>query len=367
MSTTYRLPLAILVLGLSSLACANTGSISGRVVDALDGTPVAGVEVAVKGTQLRSMTGTDGAYVLEDVIPGPQQIAVGSDTLQTLGELTVTVGARSEVAAEDLKVVPVPPADGVFARVGGELRPMITASGAAVHPRVGSDFQLVAYAIEQRMAPKQLVVSVPSDASLLVRDGDPQQTIGVYPAQEGAVSLDAFSNRRERTWLVKVGKPTRTLPSNGGVQLVPLTGLDPGVWAIVRGAKETPSVSIMRVRAPGPALDVPAGTWAADSPERGRINDYLLAACAKAEERFRSGCNDIVPFLEKPVAPPPGCSPPSVTVPANPTFGDSFNFGDPVCGKAVQATFEYDDGWRLAQLWVEEPFAGDPDEEASAL
>lgn len=62
------MPKQLLLLGLlfcSQLLWAQTKTISGKVTDAKDGTPIAGVSVQVKGTATGTVTGPDGAFVLK--------------------------------------------------------------------------------------------------------------------------------------------------------------------------------------------------------------------------------------------------------------------------------------------------------------
>ncbi len=64
-----------LLLGLSpDLAAQQTGTIVGQVTRERDGSPLASVNVSVEGTNLSTITGTDGRYTLQRVPAGPQTL-----------------------------------------------------------------------------------------------------------------------------------------------------------------------------------------------------------------------------------------------------------------------------------------------------
>ncbi len=55
---------------------AQTGSVSGRVTDATTTGAVAGAGVEIEGTQYRTATGSDGAFVLSNVPAGTHKVTV---------------------------------------------------------------------------------------------------------------------------------------------------------------------------------------------------------------------------------------------------------------------------------------------------
>ena len=64
-----------LLLGLSPVLDAQqTGTIVGQVTRERDGSPLASVNVSVEGTNLSTITGTDGRYTLQRVPAGPQTL-----------------------------------------------------------------------------------------------------------------------------------------------------------------------------------------------------------------------------------------------------------------------------------------------------
>lgn len=72
-------PTAILLLSLLSagaLSAQETGRIVGRVVDAAQGSPIAGAELEVAGTAITAVTALDGRYVLDKVSTGQASIRV---------------------------------------------------------------------------------------------------------------------------------------------------------------------------------------------------------------------------------------------------------------------------------------------------
>jgi hypothetical protein len=52
----------------------DTGSVNGKVIDALTGDPLIGVTVLVEGTQVYSVTDISGTYNLINVPAGPQKV-----------------------------------------------------------------------------------------------------------------------------------------------------------------------------------------------------------------------------------------------------------------------------------------------------
>ena len=87
-----------------------TGRVTGRVVDAGSEAPVAGAVVAVRG--LSALTSESGAFVLDDVPPGPASLTVEHigygtlvDTLTLFGHATVDVTVR--LATDPVQVEPI--------------------------------------------------------------------------------------------------------------------------------------------------------------------------------------------------------------------------------------------------------------------
>ncbi len=75
-----------------------TGRVVGRVVDAAQGSPIAGAQVEVVGTALRTVSAIDGRYMLNDVPLGPVEISVrmiGYQAKRVQG-LTVVAGSALE-------------------------------------------------------------------------------------------------------------------------------------------------------------------------------------------------------------------------------------------------------------------------------
>ena len=68
------LTLALLSCVYADLAAQQTGSITGQVTRSRDGAPLASVTVSVQGTNLRTITGTDGRYTLQRVPVGTRTV-----------------------------------------------------------------------------------------------------------------------------------------------------------------------------------------------------------------------------------------------------------------------------------------------------
>ena len=74
----HRLLAAVLFLSLAAPVLAQTGTISGTVVDARDGTPLEKVSVRVQGTSLATITASDGRFQLDGVPAGRREVYVSS-------------------------------------------------------------------------------------------------------------------------------------------------------------------------------------------------------------------------------------------------------------------------------------------------
>ncbi len=68
--------LPALILTSAAQAHAQTGSVAGRITDAVSGAPVAGAQVAVEGTSLLVQSYADGRYLLPGVPAGERTIAI---------------------------------------------------------------------------------------------------------------------------------------------------------------------------------------------------------------------------------------------------------------------------------------------------
>lgn len=80
------------------LRAQSTGRISGLVVSAANGSPVADAQVSVVGTQLSGRTGADGRYTITGVPAGRQQVRAGQMGF-TSGAVTVSVAANETATA----------------------------------------------------------------------------------------------------------------------------------------------------------------------------------------------------------------------------------------------------------------------------
>ncbi len=79
-----------LLLAVPGSARAQTGSVIGRVVDARTMAPISSAQVVVVGTQIGSLTASDGTYRIPNVQPGSRELRV------------ITIGYRSETLTVDV-------------------------------------------------------------------------------------------------------------------------------------------------------------------------------------------------------------------------------------------------------------------------
>jgi hypothetical protein len=68
--------LAVLVVASPHAARAQTGSVTGTVVEGTNRRPIVGAQVFVKGTALATQAGEGGRFTLANIPPGPHTIGV---------------------------------------------------------------------------------------------------------------------------------------------------------------------------------------------------------------------------------------------------------------------------------------------------
>src|SRR5687767_2985192 len=101
----HTLAIALLFLAFAAPAFAQTGSISGTIVDARDGTPLEKVSVRVYDTPLATVTATDGRFQLDNVPAGRRELYVSSVDY-------ILVRRFVDVPAGDVLVITIPIAAG---------------------------------------------------------------------------------------------------------------------------------------------------------------------------------------------------------------------------------------------------------------
>ena len=74
----HTLAIAVLILVIAAPVFAQTGSVTGTIVDARDGTPLEKVSVRVHDTKLATVTASDGRFQLDDVPAGRRELYVSS-------------------------------------------------------------------------------------------------------------------------------------------------------------------------------------------------------------------------------------------------------------------------------------------------
>ncbi|MFZ5479030.1 MAG: carboxypeptidase-like regulatory domain-containing protein [Myxococcota bacterium] len=345
-------------------ACSNTGGIEGRVVSHLDGTPVAGVVVAIDGTALTAATDASGAYALKDVQPGLQKVVVTSPAVTATAPLEVTVGTRATVQAAELRVLPYPAQPGVYEVRGTDLVGLSLPESAKVRPvLLGLD---IAYGVSATLAPVSSFTGVSSPLVLLVRDDQvAEQTFRLVPTRtERAFFGDVmvpFGARPEPIWVVR---------QRGGVDIAVehfprglhmLRGAPgKGAHALVRDLGGRLAISFLRVKPPGPVLTAPVGTYPEGSPEYMRAQEAILAWCeSPAAPPVAETCARAKPLL---TATADAECPGELVLP--PGEHDAPQFMTSPCEGHVFAAFSREeDGWYVDRVEIRPPEGDVPGED----
>lgn len=338
---------------LSLVGCANTGEVEGRVVSYFDGAPVAGVQVGIGGTTLRATTDGDGRYRLEDVVPGPQKVSATGAAFTEATPLTLTVGVRSTVAAEDLRVLPRPPEPGVYA-LGetGALTKLAMPDGKPPFTQLVIGFD-VGWAAPARALPESGMTAVSSPMTLLALDGDkpstritlskPEKTPAVIDQMRGGPVVPA--------WLIRPNSsvPVGTERVRDGLHLLRAT-LNEGVYVLERKIEGGTYLTMFRVKPRGPVLAIKAGTYAEGSPEYATARDGLLAWCATPSTRSeRAACSEAVALLG--TASTDAACLGRLEIPDDGTRSARLTTG--TCGAHVVVAYSHeDDGWYLDEVTV---------------
>lgn len=87
-----------LAIGQTATFAQITGKVIGTVADADSGVPVGGAEVVVEGTNLETITGDDGSYVIDNAPVGLREMSVHYlDTQTTRDNLRILAGQTTRV------------------------------------------------------------------------------------------------------------------------------------------------------------------------------------------------------------------------------------------------------------------------------
>ena len=118
----HNLAIAVLLVGLAAPVFAQTGVVTGTIVDARDGTPLEKVSVRVQDANLATVTSSDGRFRLEGVPTGRRELFVSSIDF-------ILVRRFVDVTAGDVVDVTIPIAAGT-----GTYSETVNVSGASTEP-----------------------------------------------------------------------------------------------------------------------------------------------------------------------------------------------------------------------------------------
>jgi Ca-activated chloride channel family protein len=110
--TIWTATMLAIILTSALSSARNSGTITGRVLDAYTQQPVVGAVVYVEGTNLSAQTGTDGTYTIVGVPAGTYTVRVEKDgVLAAKQRVTVTAGRTATVDFKSMRVVESPVVD----------------------------------------------------------------------------------------------------------------------------------------------------------------------------------------------------------------------------------------------------------------
>ncbi|MBI4098487.1 MAG: carboxypeptidase regulatory-like domain-containing protein [Candidatus Magasanikbacteria bacterium] len=108
-----RIGLFMMMCG-CSIACNENGTVAGRVVDRLSGKPIAGATAVAGLPPIQVTTGSDGTFVLDDVVPGSHTVTVSKLGYASLSDANAVVTKHAKTAVADLFLIEEPKAPGLY-------------------------------------------------------------------------------------------------------------------------------------------------------------------------------------------------------------------------------------------------------------
>lgn len=361
-----RGPIATSMCLLFALAgCRTAGQIEGRVVDALDGSPVAGATVTLRGTTTSARTSDDGTYRLEEIAPGPQHLGVERDGYLALAETDLTVGEGGTVAAEDLRVVPRPPDTGLYLRKPsayvevsapgrGEIDSVTDPGDRRPRTLTESISRAQTYAVSRKAFPESRFTALPAGTRLVWYFDKPVRRAVLRQLGTEAVDrgMTMFS-RPEPTWVLRLGKDIEVPLEQLGEQVTRLTMEAPlGRYGLVLfGESRDEYLYFLRVRHGGEGLSAPDGTYTLASPEFAKAVDLTRAWCAQSGRgKYEAeNCTAVAPLLAGTASSCPGSL--QLPEPGVATTQGALNLTDCTTNYGVTLTRE-DDGWFVAGIGI---------------
>ena len=212
-------------LGFPSSAFAQTGSVSGRVLDSKkEGIP--GATVLIEGTSLGSSSNVDGTYNIQNVPAGPQTLIISFVGFNTVRRpVTVVAGQNTEVSA-DLSENTTQLSEAIVVGYGTQRRQDVTGSVATVDERQ--------FVKGQVTNPEQLIQGKIAGVNITTNGGQPGSNSQIRI--RGGSSLTATNN----PLIVIDGVPVETEGLSGAAN--PLTLINPNdieTYTVLKDASAT--------------------------------------------------------------------------------------------------------------------------------
>lgn len=221
--------------GLCSSAYAQTGSVSGRVLDE-QGTGIPGATVIVEGTSLGNSANVEGAYSIQNVPAGPHTVVisyVGYNTTRV--PVTVTAGQNTDIGSSALSENATQLAEAVVIGYGTQRRQDVTGAVTTVDSRQFVQGQVT--------NPEQLIQGKVAGVSITTAGGAPGAASTVRI--RGNSSLNANSDPLYVIDGVPVDKDGIAAASN------PLTLINPNDIETFTVLKDASATAIYGNRAAG--------------------------------------------------------------------------------------------------------------------
>ena len=258
-------------LGFPSSAFAQTGSVSGRVLDnKKEGIP--GATVLIEGTSLGSSSNVDGTYNIQNVPAGPQTLIISFVGFNTVRRpVTVVAGQNTEVSA-DLSENTTQLSEAIVVGYGTQRRQDVTGSVTQLDTR-----QFVRGQITN---PEQLIQGKVAGVNITTNGGQPGD--GAQIRIRGGSSINGSND----PLIIIDGVPVENGGLKGGNPLALVNPNDIESYTVLKDASAT---AIYGSRAAGGVVIIVTKKGLRDEPLRVNVSSQFSVAQRTRELRVLTG------------------------------------------------------------------------------